>query len=197
MKSLETLSSRLEHVAVDNPASTGVPGDGSASPSILSSITSYHIAAEAQDEDATADRTSLNCEDGSLSSHSTGEHYAMEDIINRSRDSTQDPPRSNGRSIGADENLRRRTSEDNEREMDDDQQRIIAGALDFSFQIDEANQRLFNSSNRSRSINASNKSRSLKRKHPNADNADHDETLAMPNRIFHADAFCAICQKVR
>ena len=197
MKSFETLSSRLEHVAVDNPTSAGVPGDGSASPSILSSITPYHIAAEQQDEDATVDRTSLNCEDGSLSSHSTGEHYAMEDIINRSRDSTEDPTRSNGRSIDADENLRRRTSEDNEREMDDDQQRIIAGALDFSFKIDEANQRLFNSSYRSRSINASNKSRSLKRKHPNAGNADHEETLAIPNRIFHADAFCAICRKVR
>ena len=40
------------------------------------------------------DRISLNCEDGSLSSHSTGEHYAMEDIINRSRRSSSDQQQS-------------------------------------------------------------------------------------------------------
>ena len=186
---------------MDTPTCAGVPDDGLASPCILSSVTPYHRAAEQQeigmDDDAAADRTSLNCEDGSLSSQSTGEHYAMEDIINRSRDSPQDPQRSNGRSIDADENLRRRTSDDSEQEITDDHQRRITGALDFSFKIDDVNQRLFNSSNRSRSINASNKSRSLKRKHPHGGNSDHEETLAMPNRIFHADAFCAICRKVR
>jgi hypothetical protein len=49
------------------------------------SLTQYHVAAEQQESgigDDDSDRISLNCEDGSLSSDSTGEHYAMEDIIN-------------------------------------------------------------------------------------------------------------------
>ena len=202
IKSLENLSSRLEHVVADNLTSIGVPDDGLVSPSILSSITPYHIAAEqhdvSMDDDAAADRTSLNCEDGSLSSHSTGEHYAMEDIINRSRDSLQHPTGFNGRSTDHDENLQRRTSGDNAPEMNDEHQRMINGAFDSSFKIDEINEHSFNSNNRSSSINASNKSRSLKRKYPNGvKSADHEEILAMSNRIFHADAFCAICRKVR
>lgn len=192
MISIESISFRLEHVLADNVTSTGVSTDGLSSPSILSSVTPYHKAAELQevamDDDTTADQTSLNCEDGSLSSHSTGEHYAMEDIINRSR--------SNERLLDTDENLRMTTNDDNEREITQDYERMITGALDFSFKMDETNQGLFNSTNRSRSINTSNKSRSLKRKHLN-DNTDHEETVPIPNRIFHADAFCTLCRKVR
>jgi hypothetical protein len=128
-------------------------------------MTQYHVAAEQQDVDE-CDRVSLNCEDGSLSSHSTGEHYAIEDIINRS-----------------------------EEQIENNHETQPSGALDFSFKIDDTNEHLLNPTNRSRSINTSNKSRSLKRKHPNG-NIDNGGTISMPTRIFHADAFCGICRKV-
>ena len=66
------------------------------------------------------------------------------------------------------------------------------GVLDFSLKFNDTNK----SSNRSRSLNTSNKSRSLKRKHPSNENIDHRTTPTVPNRIFHADAFCSICRKV-
>ena len=94
--------------------------------SLLSSITTqYHVAAEQQDignGDDECDRISLNCEDGSLSSHSTGEHYAMDDILNRSENGNE---------------------EQNEK--------TNTGALDFSFKMDGTNEHLLNSTNRSRS----------------------------------------------
>ena len=125
----------------------------------------------------------MNCEDGSLSSHSTGEHYTIDDGMNRSQ--------SNATS----------TNENGESNLHEEQQQQIhsnepsTGILDFSFKMDSTNEHLLNSTNRSRSLNTSNKSRSLKRKHPNG-NIDNEGTISMPTRVFHADAFCGICRKV-
>ncbi len=55
---------------------------------INSSLTQYYVAAEQQEcrnNDDDSDRISLKYKDGHLSSHSTGEHYAMKDITDRSR----------------------------------------------------------------------------------------------------------------
>jgi len=98
----------------------------------------------------------------------------MEDIINHSRRPKQS--RTNEK-INFDENEQQ--EHDNE----------PIGVLDFSLKFDEINKQ----SNRSRSINTIGKSRSLKRKHPNG-STDNNNGIT---RIFHADAFCGICRKVK
>lgn len=172
---------RLEHVVTENSSTVPLISDSgnSSSSSILPSLTQYHVAAEQQQDleqtglhpttaDDECDRVSLNCEDGSLSSsQSTGEHYTIDDINN--------PSQTDAMSTNDEENLNK-----------NDQ---INGILDGSFKID-------NSSNRSRSLNTSKKSRSLKRKHPDG-NIDQSGITSIPTRIFHADAFCAICRKVK
>ncbi len=122
----------------------------------------------------------MNCEDGSLSSHSTGEHYTIDDIRNRSR-SDVTSTNENGESM---------LTEDHQQQIHSNEP--ITGILDFSFKMDSTNEHL----NRSRSLNTSNKPRSLKRKHPN-DNIDNGGTISMATRVFHADAFCGICRKVK
>ncbi|UJR13288.1 hypothetical protein I4U23_000307 [Adineta vaga] len=168
---------RLEHVITENSSTVPLVSDsGNSSSSILPSLTQYHVAAEQQQDleqtglhttvvDDECDRVSLNCEDGSLSSQSTGEHYTINDMNNRSQTDVI-------------------STNDGELLTKNDQ---INGILDSSFKID-------NSSNRSRSLNTSKKSRSLKRKHSNG-NIDQSGTLSTPTRIFHADAFCVICRK--
>lgn len=123
----------------------------------------------------------MNCEDGSLSSHSLGEHYAMEDILNRSRrPSHQQVNRTNEKS-------ERMSIEENEQE-----EHGTIGVLDFSLKLDEANKLPIN---RSRTMNSTGKVRALKRKHHNG--VTDNGTAAIPTRIFHADAFCTICRKVK
>jgi hypothetical protein len=173
---------RLEHVVLETPSTC----DTINSSSILPPLTQYHVAAEQQegriggvdDDDNNSDRVSLNCEDGSLSSHSTGEHYAMEDILNHSRRPLHQQQTRTNEKINFDEN---------EQQEHIDHQPI--GVLDFSLKFDETNKQ----SNRSRSINTIGKSRSLKRKHPNG--STDNGTNSTPTRIFHADAFCGICRK--
>jgi hypothetical protein len=186
---------RLEHVVLDTPATC----DTINSSSILPSLTQYHVAAEQQEGgiggDDDSDRVSLNCEDGSLSSHSTGEHYAMEDIINRStRPSHQQQQSRSNEKSNLDENIERMLIEGNEEQEHMDHNNQPIGVLDFSLKIDEMNK---NSPHRSRSINISGKSRSLKRKHQNGITDNNNGAIPMPSRIFHADAFCGICRKVK
>ncbi|CAF0843745.1 unnamed protein product [Adineta steineri] len=177
---------RLEHAVLENSSNVNVTGDLVNSTSILpSSITQYHVAAEQQDigiGDDECDRISLNCEDGSLSSQSTGEQYNTDDVINRS---TITSTNENGETILNEEEQINTNNNNNE---------TTSGVLDFSFKIDNTNEHLLNSTNRSRSLNTSNKSRSLKRKHPNG-NIDNGGAISMLNRVFHADAFCGICRK--
>ncbi|CAF1462187.1 unnamed protein product [Adineta steineri] len=185
---------RLEHVVLESTPPTCDTINSSTS--ILPSLTQYHVAAEQQESggvgDDDSDRVSLNCEDGSLSSHSVGEHYAMEDIINRSRrPSHQQQSRSNDKT-NFDENIERMLIEENEQQEDIDHDNETIGALDFSLKLDEANK---HSLNRSRSINTTGKPRSLKRKHQNGLTDNNNGTISIPTRIFHADAFCTICRK--
>jgi hypothetical protein len=116
----------------------------------------------------------------------------MEDIINRSRRPHQQQSRSN---LTDETMLSEENEQQQQQQIDNDDERAI-GALDFSIKMDETNEHLFNSTNRSRSLNTSSKSRSLKRKHVNG-NIDNGGTVSMPTRIFHADAFCGICRKVQ
>lgn len=186
---------RLEHVVLESTSTC----DTINSSSILPPLTQYHVAAEQQEGgigDDDSDRVSLNCEDGSLSSHSTGEHYAMEDIINRSRRSSHQHQSRSIDKTNLDENIERMLVEENEQHEHMDNNNEPIGILDFSLKMDEANKNSLNSTNRSRSINLTGKPRSLKRKHQN-DTADNNGTISMPTRIFHADAFCAICRKVK
>ena len=155
---------------------------GNSAAAVLPPLTQYHVAAEQQeagvgedDEDNHSDRVSLNCEDGSLSSHSTGEHYAMEDILNHSR-----------RPVHQQQTRTNEKNDFDENEQQEHREHQPMGVLDFSLKFDETNKQ----SNRSRSMNTGGKSRSLKRKHQNG-------STDIPTRIFHADAFCGICRKVR
>ena len=170
---------RLEHVVLETPSTCDT---------IIPPLTQYHVAAEQQetgivgddDDDNHSDRVSLNCEDGSLSSHSTGEHYAMEDILNHSqRPVHQQQIRTNDK------------NDFDENEQQEHSEHQTMGVLDFSIKYDETNKQ----SNRSRSINTMGKPRSLKRKHPNG--STDNGTNSTPTRIFHADAFCGICRKVK
>ena len=120
----------------------------------------------------------------------------MEDIINRSgrlSTSHQQQSRSNDK-MNFDENIQRILIEENEQQEHIDHDNETIGVLDFSLKIDEMNK---NSTNRSRSINTIGKSRSLKRKHQNGITDAANSAISMPTRIFHADAFCGICRKVR
>ncbi|CAF0986969.1 unnamed protein product [Rotaria sordida] len=185
---------RLEHVVLETASTC----DTINSSSILPPLTQYHVAAEQQEGgigDDDSDRISLNCEDGSLSSHSTGEHYAMEDIINRSRRSSHQHQSRTIDKTNFDENIERMLIEENQQQEHIDHNNETIGILDFSLKIDEANKLSLNSTNRSRSINTTGKSRSLKRKHQNDTIDNNNGTITMPTRIFHADAFCAICRK--
>ncbi|CAF1643772.1 unnamed protein product [Adineta ricciae] len=155
---------RLEHVVTDNPSTIPLASDSGNSSSILPPLTQYHVAAEQQTfgstgigRDDECDRVSLNCEDGSLSSQSTGEHYTIDDGNHRT-------------------------------------QTELTSTNDEENRTFDSNEHLFNSTNRSRSLNPAKKSRSLKRKHSNG-NLDPIGTMSTPTRIFHADAFCAICRK--
>ena len=178
LNKISNFTFRLEHAVLENPSNVN---DSLNCSSILPSLTQYHVAAEQQDigigEDE-SDRISLNCEDGSLSSHSTGEHFTSDKLRNRS----QSDLTSN--------NENSQTISNEEQQISTNHNENTNGILDFSFKIDNTN-----STNRSRSLNTSYKSRSLKRKHPNGNN-DHEGTSTMTTRIFHADAFCAICRKV-
>lgn len=187
---------RLEHVVLESASTC----DTINSSSILPPLTQYHVAAEQQESgigDDDSDRISLNCEDGSLSSHSTGEHYAMEDIINRSRRSSHQHQSQSIDKTNLDENIERMLVEENEQQEHIDHHNETIGILDFSLKLDEANKHALNSTNRARSINTTGKSRSLKRKHQNDNTVDNNGALLMPTRIFHADAFCGICRKVK
>ncbi|CAF1181236.1 unnamed protein product, partial [Adineta ricciae] len=173
-------SRKLEHVVLEStPACESLNN----SSSILPPLTQYHVAAEQQESglvDDDSDRVSLNCEDGSLSSHSLGEHYAMEDILNRSRrPSHQQANRTN-------EKPERMSIEENEQE----EHHGTINALDFSLKLDGTNKLPIN---RSRTMSSTGKVRALKRKHHNG--VTDNGTAAIPTRIFHADAFCTICRK--
>ena len=67
----------------------------------------------------------------------------------------------------------------------------------LALKMDETNKHSTNSINRSRSINTIGKSRSLKRKHQNGTTDNNNSNISIPTRIFHADAFCGICRKVK
>lgn len=180
---------RLEHIIVDPPAPLEP---------IVSSLTQYHVAAEQQHESALidddSDRNSLNCEDGSLSSQSPNEHYAMEDILNRSRRSSHPTHRTNDKT-NFEENIDSNDQQEEQQQIGQTSQTNF-NVLDFSLKFDDNNKNLFNSSNRSRALNPTGKSRSLKRKHPSNGNLETKNVNSNgPTRIFHADAFCSICRK--
>lgn len=186
---------RLEHVVLESAPTC----DTINTSSILPPLTQYHVAAEQQESgigDDDSDRVSLNCEDGSLSSHSTGEHYAMEDIINRSRRLSHQHQSQSIDKTNADENIERMLIEENEQQEHMVHHNETIGILDFSLKADDNNKHSLNVANRSRSIGSTGKSRSLKRKHQNDNIIDNNGTISMPTRIFHADAFCGICRKV-
>lgn len=188
----------MEHIIVDPPAAAAA----AVVEPILPSLTQYHVAAEQQQESALiddeSDRISLNCEDGSLSSHSPNEHYAMEDILNRSRPSSHSTNRSNEKTT-LDENLEQIYNDpaENQDEQTPQPSQSNVAVLDFSLKYDETNKNLFNSTNRPRALNPNGKSRSFKRKHQNGNLESKNGNFNGPTRIFHADAFCTICQKVR
>jgi len=136
----------------------------------------------------------LNCEDGSLSSHSTGgEHYAMEDILNRSRRHLHQQQTHSNEKTNFNENLSKISIEENEQDEQIDSDNQGTNVLDFSMKLDEFNKQ---SANRSRSLNPMNKPRSLKRKHQNGLTDNNNGIKTRPSGIFHADAFCGICRKV-
>lgn len=195
----------MEHVALETPSTCETIN----SSSILPPLTQYHVAAEHQDtsladdddddDDATtaaADRASLNCEDGSLSSQSPGEHYAMEDIINRSRRPTHQQYRPNEKR-NLEQTFDRLLVEENDQQEHMEDDHTPMGVLDFSLKLDGTNKLTGHTSHRSRPINPIGKSRNLKRKHLNGTTDNNNGTTSTPARIFHADAFCAICRKVK
>lgn len=181
---------RLEHIIVESSSTNDTLNTSAILP------TQYHVAAEQQESaigDDESDRASLNCEDGSLSSQSTtGEHYAMEDILNRSRRHLHQQQIHSNEKINFNENLSKISIEENKQDEQIDSDNQGTNILDFSMKLDELNKQ---SINRSRSINPMNKSRSLKRKHQNGLTDNNNGTINVPSRIFHADAFCGICRK--
>lgn len=184
--------SRLEHVVVE---STPACEPLNSTPA-LPSLTQYHVAAEQQESglaDDDSDRVSLHCEDGSLSSHSLGEHFAMEDILNRSRRPSHQPATRATEKGNFDGSLERMLIEENEQQDFAEQDRAATGALDFSLKLADAARP---SNARARSLNSTGKARSLKRKHQNGSTDNNNGNTSMPTRIFHADAFCSICRKV-
>lgn len=188
----------MEHVVLETPSTCETIN----SSSILPPLTQYHVAAEHQEtsladaDDDAGDHVSLNCEDGSLSSQSPGEHYAMEDIINRSRRLTHQQYRTNEKR-NVEHTFDRLLVEENDQQEHMEDDHTPMGVLDFSLKLDETNKLIGTTSHRSRSMNSIGKSRSLKRKHMNGTTDNTNGTTSTPARIFHADAFCAICRKVK
>ena len=193
---------RLEHVALESSSTSDRLNASTIHPTPL---TQYHVAAEQHeseiddddddddDDDNDSDRISLNCEDGSLSSLSTGEHYAMEDIVNCSKRTLCQNSSNTMNKINFDENIEKMLIEENYQQQQERNKETM-GIIDFSLKMNEVNKNLLN---RSRSINATNKIRTLKRKYQNGTIDNNTGTISMPTRIFHADAFCGICQKVK
>lgn len=186
---------RLEHIALETPAAVVE--------TVTPSLTQYHVAAEQQQESAyvddESDRISLNCEDGSLSSHSPDGNYATDDVANQSRRSSHSVSRSNDK-VNVDENVEHMLTESNDQQdeqIHSQSNNSSATILDFSLKLDDTNKNLFNSTNRPRSLNPNGKARSGKRKHQNGNIDGKQSSLNAPTRIFHADAFCSICRKVR
>lgn len=193
----------MEHAAHETPSSTCETINSS---SIHPPLTQYHVAAEQQQDetgliDDESDRVSLNCEDGSLSSsQSIGEHYAMEDILNRSRRPSHQQYRTNEKQRNHfEQTIDRLLVEENDQHEHMKQDNTPMNVLDFSLKLDNETKKssTSNTSHRSRSINTIGKSRSLKRKHLNESTDNNNGTTSIPTRIFHADAFCGICRKVK
>ena len=161
--------SRLEHLVMENGSTVALPFESGTSSSILPSLTQYHVAAEQQDVgivDDECDRISLNCEDGSLSSHSTGEHDTIDEVNQRSQSRS---------TLSNDEGICNPND-----------------ALDCTWKSDKSVEHPFHSNHRARVLNSSRKSRATKRKHLDG----NSEPLPTSTRIFHPDAFCTICRKV-
>ena len=122
----------------------------------------------------------------------------MEDIINRSRRSSHPQSRSNEKSNSNGTTEQNFIEENQQEEHVNDPHHHLSGVgvLDFSLKLDNNSKHPSNSSNRPRSLNSTGKSRSLKRKSQSGASDNSNGSLSMPKRIFHADAFCSICQKV-
>ncbi|CAF0847096.1 unnamed protein product [Didymodactylos carnosus] len=176
--------------------------------------TLYHVAAsmiedeeEEEEERDTCDRISLNCEDGSCdtsrspSSYMPEEHYAMEDIINRTSEKQQRQRRNttdmNGeqqeRNVSSSSSAPTNNNHDEEEEV-----------LDFS--LKEKSKTSNGSLARTVHGKINTSSKAFKKSHHNQLSQIKSMSNNMivngmkrqqhePKKIFHADAFCAICRK--